>query len=451
MERTIWCISHVDCDGAASAALVKQKYPNAWVHLTNYGKTRPLYKIKPGDLVFVTDFTLPLDEFQRLKQKGVEIVHLDHHKANYEQIHQQGLSFPGVCRDDYCGAALTWMYLNPTMPPEAMPDVVKIVNDYDLWKFEDPRTKNFSFGIGLYDIRPGNPQGDAFWQKLLSGDDTFLKLILKYGAHIREYVELMQDTYCDDLAYYTIISTPMGQKNILALTVRAGNSSIFDRMDKSTVDAVFTGQYVANIGNYRCSMYSPDNIKEILPIVQMFGGGGHPKAAGFQAPNYPLPVPQLKPSKPLTEVLEKYRKLETMRNNSIILKQWVARTAYITMRAQCFHDDFGDFAALCCNHQYLPEVLTVALNATDCINPKTSMPAKIYLGWVMTNTGWYRCCIFPTDNTVKSEDIKKEILKINPEAATTLTKDGEGWWWYQREIPVRPPITPNQQPHTAKM
>ena len=440
MDRTVWCLCHTDLDGACSGAIVKQAYPNAWVHMTNYGRSRPIYKVKPGDLVFVTDFTLTLDEFLRLKQKGADIVWIDHHAANVKEIVANGFDCPGIRRDDYCGAALTWMYLHQNLPPEAMPEPIKLVNDYDLWKFEDPRTKAFSYGCGLWDIRPGNPAGDGFWSKLLSNDDTLFKLIIKYGSHIQEYVELMQDTYCNDLAYYTTIPTPMGPKNILALTVRAGNSSVFDRMDKEKVDALFTGQYVANIGKYRCSMYSPDNVKEILPIVQMFGGGGHPKAAGWQPNNFPIPPPQLKPYKDLKTVLAGYEKLNSIKQASVILKQWVNRASSITLRAQYFHSEFGNFPALCVNHQYLPDLLAVSTTASDCINPKTSVPAKVYLGWVMTNTGWYRCCVFPTDTTTSLDEIKAEIMRLNPEAERTLYSDGKGWWWYQRDIPVRPPI-----------
>ena len=442
MDRTVWCYCHSDLDGLASGAIVKQTYPNAWINITNYGRSRPLYKVKPGDLVFVTDFTLTLDEFVRLKQKNAEIVWIDHHKANYAEISAQGFDCAGIRRDDYCGAALTWMYLHQNMPPEAMPEAIKLVNDYDLWKFEDPRTKAFSYGSGLWDIRPGNPAGDAFWAKLLNNDDTHLKLVLKYGAHIQEYVELMQDTYCEDMAYYTSVPTPEGPKSVLALTIRAGNSSVFDRMDKSKVDAVFTGQYVANIGRYRCSMYSPDNIKEILPLVQMFGGGGHPKAAGWQADNFPLPPPQLKPPKDLKHQLEGFDKLTQLKQKSIILKQWVNRASHITMKAQAFHEDFGDMPALCINHQYLPDVLDVATQASDCINPKTSLPAKIYLSWAMTNTGWYRIGVAPTDTSTTLEDIKKQAMKLNPEVERTLVEFAGCLWWYQRDMPVRPPILP---------
>lgn len=448
MERQVHIFSHSDWDGILSAAIVKERYPYAQVTLTNYGKSRNLYRVKPGDIVFVTDFTLTFDEFQRLKQKGAEIHWIDHHKANYDLLYAQGWQCPGIRRDDYCGAALTWMYLHPNVPIEAMPDIVKLCNDYDLWLFKDPRTKDFAQGMGLWDTRPGVKTGDDFWAAMLSKDDTKLKLVLKFGAHIRNYVEMMQDTYCADCAYYTAIATPMGQKNILALTIRAGNSSVFDRMDKSKVDAVFTGQYVANIGHYRCSMYSPDNIKPILPIVQMFGGGGHPNAAGFQSDKYPLPLPELKDPVPLEEALEPYKNLYNTRQRSCILQQWWDRSCSITLRAEGFHTEFLNFPVLAVNHQFLPDVVHVASTAINIINQETSVPAKYFLGWVVVNTGWTRCCVYPTDTSVSTDEILDALKQVNPEAAKTAITDFGGLWWYQKGIPVRPPIfapSPTQQ------
>lgn len=451
MERQIWVVTHSDLDGMCAAAIVRDRYPHALPIITNYGKSRNLWRMKPGDLCFVTDFTLTLDEFQRLRQKNVETIWIDHHKANYDQLYAQGWTCDGIRRDDYCGAALTWMYLHPNLPPEAMPDVVKLTNDYDLWTFKDPRTKDFAQGIGLWDTRPGVKAGDEFWADMLGKDDTKFKLVLKYGEHIRKFVEMMYDTYCGDLAYYTSIPTPAGQKNVLAITVRAGNSAVFERMDKSNVDAVFTGQYVANIGHYRCSMYSPDNIKPILPIVQMFGGGGHPNAAGFQYDQYPLPAPTLREAVPMAEALAPYKKLHEMRQNSCILKQWFDRSSSITLRAEGFHTEFLNFPVLAVNHQFLPDVANVASTAINIINQDTSTPAKFFLGWVVANTGWVRCCVYPTDNSSSVDDVLNALKQVNPEAASNAVKDFGGLWWYQKDLPVRPPIAAPSLAQQARM
>lgn len=451
MEKSVWVICHSDLDGVCSGAVVRSRYPNCNVMITNYGRNRSLFKIKPYDMVFVTDFSLTLDEFYRLRQKNCEIIWIDHHKDNYETLQHQGWDCPGLRRDDWCGAALTWIFLNPDVPTEAMPDCIKLVNDYDLWKFEDPRTKDFSYGSGLYDIRPGNLSGDEFWKALFAGDQDRMNLVLKFGAHVRKYVELAQDTYCNDCAYYTQLPTPEGPKNILALTVRAGNSSVFDRMDKKNVDAVFTGQYVSNIGCYRCSMYSPDNIKEILPIVKMMGGGGHPKAAGFEANSYPMPAPELKAPVDMEKAIEGYKKLHEMRDGSVVLKQWINRSSGITLKAQYFHADMCGFPVVAVNHQFLPDLLQVASTASDCIDPKTSLPAKAYFGFVMTNTGWFRCCLYPSDTATTLQELEDAVKRTYMDAASTITKSYGGVWWYTRDLPVHPPIRPRERPQQARM
>ena len=443
MERQVYCITHSDLDGMAAAAVVRERYPHCTVMITNYGKQRMIWKFKPGDLIFITDFTLTLDEYQRLAQKNCEIIWIDHHRRNYEELYTQGWQCPGLRRDDFCGAALTWMYFHPSMPPEAMPDVLKLVNDYDLWLFKDNRTKDFTYGVGLWDTRPGIKAGDEFWRDMFSNDPTRMNQVLKFGGLIRQYVESSQDTLCKDLAYYTSINTPEGEKRVLAMAVRAGNSSIFDRMDKSEVDAVFTGQYVSNIGRYRCSMYSPDNEKEILNIVTMFpGGGGHPKAAGFSTEAYPLKYPYLKPPVPIEEVIGWYEELNTLKHKASILKQWVDRAASITARVLSFHTTFCNYPTQAFNHYYLPELLNVSSTSTDCINPATSTPSKLMLGFVLTNTGWFRTCIFPSDTEVDMAAVKEDLIKTFGDNIKNLTEKNGGLWWYSRECPVTPTILP---------
>lgn len=439
--QPVWCFCHSDLDGVCSGAVVRQKYPNASVLLCNYGKPIPIYKCKPGDLVYVTDFSFPYNDFMRLKQKGCEIIWIDHHEANYQQLANAGWSCEGIRRNDYCGAALTWMYLHPAMDPEQMPQAIKFVNDYDLWQYKfGDKTKDFSIGIGLWDMRPGNRIGDALWKDLLSSDSSpRMELILKYGNHIRQYIELWQDTLCKDLAYKTTIQTKEGAKKILALTVRAGNSSVFDNMDKSDVDAVFQAQFIGNIGKFRCSMYSPDNVKEILPIVQEFGGGGHPKAAGFQFNSWPLPVPELKDPPNLKEAMKGYIELERIRNSSVILKQWISKACNITMRVTGFHAAFGGTPCLAFNHYCLFDMLPVANLATDCIDPDTQAAAKMYIGFVQTNCGWYRCSAYPTDTSTTIAEILETVKKSNPDADRTAEIIHDGVWWYTRDVPVKLP------------
>ena len=448
MERQVWCISHCDLDGMAAAAVVKDRYPNVIIYITNYGRNVPIYKCKPGDLVFVTDFSLPYNEFMNLRKKGCEIIWIDHHKDNYEQLATAGWTCEGIRRNDYCGAALTWIYLHPQIDPAQMPHALKLVNDYDLWLYNyGDETKNFGLGIGLWDMRPMSKMGELLWRDLLHSDDSKrFQLIIKYGEHIRQYVELWQDTICKDLAYYTDLHIDKEIKRVLAISVRAGNSSVFDHMDKTNVDAVFQGQFVQNIGKFRCSMYSPDNVKEILPIVKHFGGGGHAKAAGFATTSFPMPPPELKDPIPMSEAIAMYEELAKLKNGSVILKQWISKANSITMRSLAFHTTFQDIPALACNHNNLLDLTPTACLSTDCINPETALPAQVYIGFAMTNSGWYRCTALPTDDALPATSLLNVVKSRNPDAERTAILHDGAVWWYERDMPVYLPISTEQVP-----
>jgi len=444
-------ITHTDTDGHAAAAVVKQYHPDAWVVITNYKKQIHLNKFKPGDTVYVTDFSLSKEVFEILAGKNIRIIWCDHHMQAVEELQKQGWNCEGIRRGDYSGAMLTWMYFNPDKTFDQAPDFLKLVNWYDLWQHDkDPRIRAFVYGIGLWDTRPGYVAGDRLWNNLFSNTgDAVLKNIVMHGQVVQKYVEKYQDLMCSELAYRTVVDTPKGPKNVLAMAVRSGNSSIYERQDVHDIDALFTSQFFANIGQYRSSMYSPDNVKEILEIANMFGGGGHPTAAGFTLPRYPINYPQRKKPMPLEEVVRQYEEVYAMRKASAVLQKYGDRANSVTAKVSGWHADYNGYHVIAFNHQYLPEMLPSLSISVDCIDPDSGSVADLYIGYVMTNSGLFRCCAYPTSTSI---DPKVVLSRLQERYMTKITEDtytfkliNGGVWWYQDEEPVPPKINFNIQ------
>lgn len=451
--QTVHCITHCDLDGCVSAAVVKQQYPEAHVIITNYKKQLHLNKFKAGDIVFVTDFSLSKEVFEILASKPCRIIWIDHHKQTYEQLQAQGWNCEGIRRDEYSGAALTWMYFNPDKTFEQAPDFIKLTNYYDLWQHDrDPRVRAFSYGIGLWDTRPGFISGDRFWNQMFSNEfgDRMMKNIVKFGSDIQKYVEAYQDLLCSDLAYRTTLETQNGMKNIVAMAIRPGNSSVFERFVRPEDDATFVGQYVpGDIKQYRCSMYSPDNAKEILSIANMFGGGGHPTAAGFTLPKYPISYPIPQKPKPLEEVVAAYDKVYKMRQASPILMKYANRSNGITSKTIGWHTMMDGYRSIAFNYNYLPEFLPILPTSVECIDPDSGEVADLYVGYAMTNSGYFRCCAYPTSTSIKIEDVlsnlqNKHMKDFNNDVFNYKLING-GVWWYQPDEPVHIPINFNLQ------
>lgn len=451
--QTIHCCSHVDLDGMCAAAIVKQQYPDARIILTNYKKQIRIDKFKPGDTVFVTDFSLSKELFELIQNRQCRIIWIDHHVSAIEKLTAEGWNCEGVRRTDYSGAALTWMYFNPDKTFEQAPDFIKLINWYDLWQHDkDPRVRAFAYGIGLWDIRPGYISGDKFWQKMFSNEfgDRLMNNIVKFGTIIQEYIETYHTTLCKDLAYRTTLDTPMGLKNILVMATRPGNSAVFEKVTKPEDDATLTCQYYpGELKQYKCSMYSPDNVKEVLSIVNLFGGGGHPTAAGFSIPRFPVNRPIATKPPALEDTIKSYEHLTDMRNASAILLKYVNRSSSVSARVYGWHSKLDGYHVMAFNHHYLPELLPAMPTSVECMDEETGDIADFYVGFVLTNAGYYRCCAYPTSTSV---DVKQALASWQNRHMKDVTADlynfkliNGGIWWYQPDEPVHIPVNLNLQ------
>ena len=446
-QTSVHVITHSDLDGMAAAAVVKQQHPDASVIITNYKKPIRLNKFKAGDTVYVTDFSLSKEVFEEIQRKGIRIIWIDHHESAIQTLTSQGWDCEGIRRTDYSGAALTWLYFNPDKTFDQAPDVIKLVNWWDLWQHDkDPRVRKFNYGSGLWDLRPGYVAGDKFWSDIFTvgKGDKILANAVKHGDTIQKYSERLQDVICEDLAYKTKIMTTSGNyKNAMTMLIRPGNSSVFERMDLSGIDVTLTCQYYAgSTKQYRCSCYSPDNNKEILDVAQQFGGGGHPTAAGFTVPVLPVDLPIRTTPKPLEQAVATYDGIYRQRLSSLILMKYANKSNGITAKICGWHTIIHGIKCIAFNYYYLPEMIPVLPVSLEVMDDEGNIP-DIYVGYVMTNSGYYRCCAYPTSTSVDMERIKKTL---NDNFAV-LRGEGEGikminggLWWYASETPVQVPI-----------
>ena len=443
---SVWCISHCDLDGHGAAAIVKQNHPDANVIITNYNKPLRLDKIRPYDIVYVTDFSLSFETFNILKRRNCRLIWIDHHISAINNLTAEGWDCEGIRNTQYSGTALTWMYFNPDKKFEQAPYFVKLINWYDLWQHDkDPNIRPFQYGAGLWDTRPGYVAGDRFWNDLYSNGvgDRLLQNIIRHGKMIQEYSVRYQKLLCKDLAYKTTLTSgAIGTRTIMAMATRAGNSSVFENLDLAGVDATFVGQFMSGQSNqYRCSMYSPDGVKQVLDIVQMFGGGGHPTAAGFSSRQYPLNYPDQKTPVDLATIVDEYDQLLKLRNSSPILLKYADKANAITAKVCGWPTTLaGKFRCLAFNCPYIPEMLNVLPTAVDCMDTATGEIADLYVGFVMTNSGYFRCCACPTSTSTDMfkvlDFLQSKYMKQLSEHVYNFKMINGNIWWYSPDKPV---------------
>lgn len=137
----IYCIYHAEClDGFAAAMAIVTKHPHAHLMPWTYGKPAPL--VSKDSLVYIVDFSFPMEELIQLAQLAHRVWVFDHHISAIEKLTQSPLPKPANLElhldVNQSGAGLVWreFFLKGEIP-----DYVWAVEDRDLWKFERPLTR----------------------------------------------------------------------------------------------------------------------------------------------------------------------------------------------------------------------------------------------------------------------------------------------------------------------
>ena len=157
MTKQILCIYHGNCaDGFGAAWVVRKALGEDQVKFYSgiYQTPPPLVEIAGRDVVIV-DFSYPRDVLLKIGETASSILIIDHHKtaeADLINISQD------AAEGDYCsiaakfdmnhsGAMLTWLHYFPRIDP---PQLLRHIEDRDLWRFALPNTRQIQAGIFSY-------------------------------------------------------------------------------------------------------------------------------------------------------------------------------------------------------------------------------------------------------------------------------------------------------------
>ncbi len=260
------CIYHAECvDGAASAAAVRHKYPDAELYPTNHGEEPPT--TLAGKRVFIVDFSFPPDVLKEIESTAAELHWYDHHKTALPI--RDAVGFGDIDLNE-SGATLTWKKL---FPAQEVPKILQYVRDKDIWVWELPDSREISHAIreseGILD-----PASET-WKELLTGS-TQAKWdeLIALGRRSRR---LLTERF--KLAVEKGIEIDLKGHKALAVNWTDDASEIGEYIYKEL------GYPVALIFSFSGKSWSfslRSDTVDVSEIAISFGGGGHPGAAGFR-------------------------------------------------------------------------------------------------------------------------------------------------------------------------
>jgi hypothetical protein len=265
-------ITHANCmDGHGVALAVKywdmiHGIEDREIYYCNYGDTPPDVT---GAHVIVGDFSFPRETLIEMHDKAASLIVIDHHKTAKETL--KGLDFC-IFDMERSGAALTWDYL---FADSLAPLLIGYIQDRDLWHWKMPKSKEISSYLQTIDFKHMRFETLRDIERWLHMEN--FDAMVSAGEAILNY----QQVHINKIAQ---------RKDKLPRTTIGGFHDIIcinaTTLISETGNALcegepFVAMYFDTEDKRVFSLRSCDDGEDVSLIAKQYGGGGHPRAAGF--------------------------------------------------------------------------------------------------------------------------------------------------------------------------
>lgn len=267
---------HGNCrDGQVAAWCAKRHYGDEAIYVPCFYGDVPaeayarLYK----DIVIV-DFCFSRETLTRMAGRCERLTVLDPHVTARDMLtgwHDQPKNVKTVFNMEASGAYLSWYHF-AQFGDECLP-IVKYTQDHDLWKFQEPYSKEVRAWMHLF------PLDDL--QAVDYMDDSItecLSLVVDAGSTLIQATKIRTKRVADtsvhiDIGYNARIANS-------STDVSEAGHAILEAFPECEVSITYYDDLPS--GKTRYSLRSRKGGVDVSKIAKALGGGGHPNAAGFE-------------------------------------------------------------------------------------------------------------------------------------------------------------------------
>jgi oligoribonuclease NrnB/cAMP/cGMP phosphodiesterase (DHH superfamily) len=269
-------VFHAGCPDGFGAAWAAWR---AWGDSGRYiarGHEDPFEALRfDGELVVFADISLKNDKLLELSEVAAQIVILDHHLTARDHFHSDPAI--GAALDEaghvahfdlsHSGAVLSWQYFHPDEPP---PELLRYVEDQDLWNWKLPHSEDVNAAIGSYvrEFEVWNELAARGCEDLAREGEPIVR------ANRIEVQRALNHAH----------PVAIGTERIEAVNSVSNRAAIGHELAKrARFDKPWGLVYRTSGTHTDCSIYSTGDL-DVSAIAARYGGGGHRNASGFSIP-----------------------------------------------------------------------------------------------------------------------------------------------------------------------
>lgn len=284
--KTTVVISHGGCaDGAGAAWSAYRALGDGEdvIYIAGFhgGSKKTAPPIPQGATVYILDFSYPPDVMMEIAKMASHVHVLDHHATALSMLGKWKekpknvfLHFDMV----RSGAMMAWNWFHPGV--EA-PDIIKYVQEGDLWKYRLPQShEEYAYLNTLATL------GDEMTEVadvMRDWDNANLLTHEQRVAEGRTAARLIRKQVMSDMKGVRLYKTKFGTCGIVntSQNVSQMGAAILDRFPTCDFAAMWRGNDEKTIVSLRSRAGSSFSVRS---IAETFGDGGHPNAAAFSTP-----------------------------------------------------------------------------------------------------------------------------------------------------------------------
>jgi len=280
MKKSTIVLYHATCPDGFTAAWAAWKKFRAHATYFPVKHQVPPPKGVEGKEVFLLDFSYNAARIQRLAAENTRVTVLDHHvsarddlRALFERMgartrkaHATSANLSLIYDVAHSGAFLAWRYFHPKKP---VPQIVRYVEDNDLWQFRLPHTRELSLFLDAHEC--------AFpvWEKLASLFEKrkTRQACIEKGKYIARFADGIVKDVSSSACKVNFAGEVVLAANSPVLRSEIGHELVKKRPPFSIVWREKGGQIAVSLRS--------DGTFDVAKLAEKYGGGGHKSAAGF--------------------------------------------------------------------------------------------------------------------------------------------------------------------------